>query len=231
MEEKDRKLIRMLGVLSTVGLTMVFATVIGLFIGLKLDPRLGTSPWLTATLPAPRHHRRFQEPVCPCETRARTNLMREDKDQNMTDEAEVRRQAVAAILAGVAKKTALDRFPGAAAALACFVVRGDGALVVASRSASCSAVFWGCSTSGGLQSPWSGSTSGRAQRRELSNLAAVIISILKLSLIFIILFIVIKWQLLHVFGLVAGLSLCFLAILWQGATMMKQGYLQRFSEH
>jgi ATP synthase protein I len=48
MEEKDRKLIRMLGVLSTVGITMVAATVIGLFIGLKLDTIFGTSPWLTA---------------------------------------------------------------------------------------------------------------------------------------------------------------------------------------
>ena len=48
MEEKDRKLIRMLGVLSTVGLTMVFATVIGLYVGLKLDKWFGTSPWLTA---------------------------------------------------------------------------------------------------------------------------------------------------------------------------------------
>jgi ATP synthase protein I len=47
MEEKDRKLMRMLGVLSTVGLTMVFATVIGFFIGLKLDKWLDTSPWLT----------------------------------------------------------------------------------------------------------------------------------------------------------------------------------------
>ncbi len=47
MEEKDRKLMRMLGVLSTVGLTMVFATVIGFYIGLKLDKWLGTSPWLT----------------------------------------------------------------------------------------------------------------------------------------------------------------------------------------
>jgi ATP synthase protein I len=47
MEEKDRKLIRMIGVLSTVGLTMVFATVVGLYIGLKLDEWLGTSPWLT----------------------------------------------------------------------------------------------------------------------------------------------------------------------------------------
>ncbi len=48
MDEKDRKLIRMLGVLSTVGLTLVAATVIGLFIGLKLDKVFGTSPWLTA---------------------------------------------------------------------------------------------------------------------------------------------------------------------------------------
>ena len=48
MEEKDRKLIRMLGALSTVGLTMVFATMIGLFIGLKLDEWPGTPPWLTA---------------------------------------------------------------------------------------------------------------------------------------------------------------------------------------
>lgn len=48
MEEKDRSLIRMLGVLSTVGLVLVFATVIGLFIGLKLDEWLGTSPWLAA---------------------------------------------------------------------------------------------------------------------------------------------------------------------------------------
>ncbi len=47
MEEKDRSLLRMLGALSTVGLTMVFATVIGLFIGLWLDSKFGTSPWLT----------------------------------------------------------------------------------------------------------------------------------------------------------------------------------------
>ena len=48
MDEKDRKLIRMIGVLSTVGLAMVFATMIGLFVGLKLDQWLGTSPWMTA---------------------------------------------------------------------------------------------------------------------------------------------------------------------------------------
>jgi ATP synthase protein I len=48
MEEKDRKLLRMVGVLSTVGMVLVFATVIGLYIGLKLDAWLGTSPWLAA---------------------------------------------------------------------------------------------------------------------------------------------------------------------------------------
>lgn len=48
MDEKDRKLIRQIGVLSTVGLTMVFATVIGLYVGLKIDEWLGTAPWFAA---------------------------------------------------------------------------------------------------------------------------------------------------------------------------------------
>ena len=47
MKEKDRELLRMVSVLSTVGLTLVFATIIGLYVGLKLDAWLGTSPWLT----------------------------------------------------------------------------------------------------------------------------------------------------------------------------------------
>ena len=48
MDEKDRQLFRTLGVLSTVGISMVAATVIGLYVGLKLDEWLGTSPWFTA---------------------------------------------------------------------------------------------------------------------------------------------------------------------------------------
>jgi ATP synthase protein I len=47
MEEKDRKLFRMLGALSTVGITLVVATVIGYLIGHYLDGRYGTTPWLT----------------------------------------------------------------------------------------------------------------------------------------------------------------------------------------
>ncbi len=48
MEEKDRKFLRMVGVLSTAVLTPAFAVGIGFFIGLLLDRRFGTSPWLTA---------------------------------------------------------------------------------------------------------------------------------------------------------------------------------------
>jgi ATP synthase protein I len=48
MDEKDRRLIRVVGVLSTVGIAMVAATMIGLYIGRQLDNYFGTSPWLTA---------------------------------------------------------------------------------------------------------------------------------------------------------------------------------------
>ena len=55
----------------------------------------------------------------------------------------------------------------------------------------------------------------------VSTIAAAVINILKLAAIFVILFIVIKSRFLNVFRLVGGLSLCFLAILWQGLTHMK----------
>ena len=47
MEEKDRKVWRLIGALSTVGITLVAALIIGFYIGLKLDEYFGTSPWLT----------------------------------------------------------------------------------------------------------------------------------------------------------------------------------------
>lgn len=47
MEEKDRRFFRLIGVLSTVGITLVAATFIGYFLGFLLDRWLGTSPWLT----------------------------------------------------------------------------------------------------------------------------------------------------------------------------------------
>jgi len=47
MDDDRRKLYRMLAVLSTVGMVIVFATVISVYIGFKLDQWLNTSPWFT----------------------------------------------------------------------------------------------------------------------------------------------------------------------------------------
>ena len=45
--DADRRGLRQLGVLSGVGLTLVIATVLGLWGGYVLDGWLGTAPWLT----------------------------------------------------------------------------------------------------------------------------------------------------------------------------------------
>lgn len=50
----------------------------------------------------------------------------------------------------------------------------------------------------------------------LASVAAAVINVLKLSVIFIVLFVVIKNQWVHLVGLVIGLTLSFGAILWQG---------------
>jgi hypothetical protein len=50
----------------------------------------------------------------------------------------------------------------------------------------------------------------------LANIAAAVVNVLKLSAIFIVLFVVIKNQWVHLAGLVLGLTFCFGAILWQG---------------
>lgn len=47
MAEDRGKLIKTLGFLSSVGMSMVAATFIGLAMGYYLDRWLGTSPWLT----------------------------------------------------------------------------------------------------------------------------------------------------------------------------------------
>ena len=47
MNDDKRQLYRMLAVLSTVGMVIVFATVIGVYIGFKIDQWFGTSPWFT----------------------------------------------------------------------------------------------------------------------------------------------------------------------------------------
>jgi ATP synthase protein I len=47
MAKENRQLIKSLGFLSGVGISMVTATLIGLAMGYYLDKWLGTSPWLT----------------------------------------------------------------------------------------------------------------------------------------------------------------------------------------
>jgi hypothetical protein len=56
-----------------------------------------------------------------------------------------------------------------------------------------------------------------------SNPAIAILNAFKLSAIFLVLFIVIKWQVVHVIGLVIGLSLSFAAIIWEGLTFIGSG--------
>jgi len=54
----------------------------------------------------------------------------------------------------------------------------------------------------------------------VSNIFSTIVSVLKLSVIFIVLFFVIKGNVFSPVGLAAGLSLSFLAIVWEGLVIM-----------
>jgi ATP synthase protein I len=45
MDEDKKSLLRTLGVVSTMGISVAVAIAIGVFIGLKLDKWLGTAPW------------------------------------------------------------------------------------------------------------------------------------------------------------------------------------------
>ncbi len=45
---------------------------------------------------------------------------------------------------------------------------------------------------------------------------------IKLAAIFIVLFVVMKWQLVNIFGMIIGLSLCFCAIIWEGLMWIPQ---------
>jgi hypothetical protein len=140
----------------------------------------------------------------------------------MTDETRIRQRAIAGIIRGVAKKTALLTIGSSAAVLVYALFQDAGQRW---WSLPASVLFGGAL--GLLNFRWLATAVERVYLRKgatpgLSSLAAAVISILKLSLIFIILFMVIKWRLLHIFGMVAGLSLSFLAILWEGAKLMNQ---------
>jgi len=139
----------------------------------------------------------------------------------MIDEIRIRKQAVASIIRGVAMKTSLIALGFAAAASVYSLMQhsqqGWWFLPF-------SILFGGLL--GLLNFRWLAGSVEKIYLRKgatpgVSSLAALVISGLKLTVIFAILFIVIRWQLVHIFGLVGGLSLCFLAILWEGVTLMK----------
>lgn len=45
MEENKKSLIKTLGLVSSMGISVALAIAIGVFVGLKLDEWLGTKPW------------------------------------------------------------------------------------------------------------------------------------------------------------------------------------------
>ena len=45
MEEEKKRLLKALGMISTMGISVAVAIVIGVFIGRQLDKWLGTAPW------------------------------------------------------------------------------------------------------------------------------------------------------------------------------------------
>jgi ATP synthase I chain len=143
----------------------------------------------------------------------------------MTDEARTRNQTVAAIVKGVAIKTALLVAIGTVAFLGyTFIFGADRRWWYVPLSALAGGAL------GLLNFRWLAVAVERIYLRQgatpgLSNIAAAIISVRKLSLIFVVLFVVIKWQLLHVFGMIAGLSFSFLAIVWEGARLSRQNLI------
>jgi len=140
----------------------------------------------------------------------------------MTDAHSIRNEAVASIVAGVVKKTSMIVSFAAVIALIYGLLQGAGS---AWWMLPASVLFGGAL--GLLNFRWLAIAVERVYLRQgatpaMSNIAAAVINVLKLGLIFIVLFIVMKWRLLHVFGLVAGLSLCFAAILWEGVTLVNR---------
>jgi hypothetical protein len=145
----------------------------------------------------------------------------------MTEQTSDRRRVVAAIVRGVTIKTAVIDLAAAAAAIAYVLSIQQPAERWWFPAAG---ILFGGAL-GVLNFRWLAVSVERFYLRPgatpgVSNLLALVISGIKLTLIFVVLFIVIKWRLVHVFGLIIGLSVCFLAILWEGARIMQQTMLK-----
>ena len=134
----------------------------------------------------------------------------------MTGSEPTSEHSAAAVAAGVAKKTGLLAAAAviAAAAIQMTAWPGTGVLHVAAG------VLFGAAL-GAVNFRWLAYAVERVYLRQgttgpLANVAAAAITVLKLSAIFVILFVVIKNRWVHLIGLVIGLTACFAAVLWQG---------------
>jgi len=124
--------------------------------------------------------------------------------------------SAAAVATGVAKKTAVLTGVGIIAAVAVQMTAWPGL----SPWTVPAGVLVGGSL-GALNFRWLAYAVERVYLRQgqssiLANVAAAAVNVLKLSVIFVVLFVVIKNQWVHLVGLVLGLTFCFAAILWQG---------------
>ncbi|MHB8844979.1 MAG: ATP synthase subunit I [Nitrospirota bacterium] len=144
----------------------------------------------------------------------------------MADNAGPVEHSANAVAVGVAKKTAILAAAGIIAAAAVQMTAWPGTAVLPVSAG----VLFGAAL-GVLNFRWLAYAVERVYLRQgttglLANVAAAAINVLKLSAIFIVLFVVIKNQWVHLAGLVIGLTLCFGAILWQGYGLvagLKQG--------
>ena len=121
-----------------------------------------------------------------------------------------------AVAAGVAKKTAVLTAIGTVAAVAVQMTAWPGLSLWTVPAG----VLVGGAL-GVLNFRWLAYAVERVYLRQgtsslLANVAAAVVNVLKLSAIFIVLFVVIRNQWVHLVGLVLGLTCCFGAILWQG---------------
>ena len=134
----------------------------------------------------------------------------------MSDSGPAAEHTASAVAGGVARKTAVLTAGGVAAAAAVQMTAWPGTPVVpVAAGALVGAVL------GAVNFRWLAYAVERVYLRQgstslLANVAASAVSVLKLSVIFVVLFVVIKNRWVHLAGLVLGLTLCFAAILWQG---------------
>ena len=138
----------------------------------------------------------------------------------MTDKDDLREPSARAVAAGVARKTAVLTGIGIVAALAVQMTAWPGYPLWPMPAG----VAFGAAL-GLINFRWLAYAVERVYLRKgtssnLANVAAAVISVLKLSVIFIVLFVVIKNQWVHLIGLVIGLTLSFGAIVWQGYGLM-----------